>query len=142
MIGTFDGLYQYFFDSFTRQLSLAINNYSWCFIWNLAVLAVLDWIFVQRLVVLNSVVDKIFDTIIITLIDFVLWEILMFLDTIRISKKSFSCALLFLLLLFFNVTKPFFVISKTVYGPNNLKVNLPLFLSSCLLFFSNTSVLM
>lgn len=46
-----------------------------------------DWLVVQRLDVLKNVVDMIFDTITTTLINFVLWEILIFVDTIQISQK-------------------------------------------------------
>ena len=45
--------------------------------------------------VLNNIVYRIFYTIIITLISFVLWEIFMLIDTIRISKKSSNCTLLY-----------------------------------------------
>ena len=45
----------------------------------------MHWLFVQRLVVLSNFVDNIFNTIITTLMHFILWEILMFVDTFRIS---------------------------------------------------------
>ena len=45
--------------------------------------------------VLNNIVYRIFYTIIITFISFVLWEIFILVDTIRISRKSSNCTLLY-----------------------------------------------
>ena len=90
---------------------------------SLIFIAILDWLFVQRLVVVNNIVDRIFDTIITTLINFALWEVLMFVDTIQISKKSFNCAFLY----FFQfLIIPVLQCDQTYCGdvwPNHLKVS-------------------
>lgn len=109
----------FFFYNLIRYLIPVINSYSWCLIWNRAVVAVFGRLFTQRLVVLNSIIYRIFDTIIATLIDFVLREILMFFGTIRISKKKFQLRLDILFcsyhFLFFNGTKTFFDATKTYH---------------------------
>ena len=72
---------------------------------------------------MNSVVDSIFNTIITTLTNFVLWEILMFINSIQISKKKFQLRLVILFFsslsfLLFNVTKSFVLMSETTCGPS------------------------
>lgn len=82
------------------------------------------------LVILNSIVDRIVDTIITTLINFVMliksWFSLISSES-REKKFQLRHVILFfisLIFLFFNVTKPFLVISETTYDPtNHLKVS-------------------